>query len=64
MFKVREAFANSGAGAGGSSSKKDTKLKGNVQTSKSASTKLKGNTATSKAPTSRRVTNSRLAGNV
>ena len=64
MFKLREAFANTSGGRGGSSkAKRESKLAGNVNTSKSAKSKLAGNVNNSKFPTSRRKT-SKLAGNV
>jgi hypothetical protein len=70
MFKLREAFAVSGAGCkssggrgGSSKAKKTSKLAGNVNTSGPAKSKLAGNVSTSKFPTSRRRA-SKLAGNV
>lgn len=63
MFKLREAFANTSGGRGGSSRAiKGSKLAGNVNQSKPANSRLAGNTNISKVPSSRRRT-SRLAGN-
>jgi len=67
MFKLREAFAVSGAGckggSGGGRSSRGSKLAGNVNQSRPANSRLAGNVNTSRVPTSRRRT-SRLAGNV
>jgi len=72
MFKLREAFAVSGAnckggggGRGGSSrAKRNSRLAGNVNESRPANSRLAGNVnSTSRFPSSRRRT-SRLAGNV
>lgn len=68
MFKLREAFAVSGAackgGSGGSRSSRKGKLAGNVNESRPANSRLAGNVnSTSRFPTSRRRT-SKLAGNV
>lgn len=63
MFKLREAFAVSGAGCKGGSGGRGSKLAGNVNTSRPAKSKLAGNVSTSRVPTSRRKT-SKIAGNV
>lgn len=67
MFKLREAFAVSGAGckggSGGGRSSRGSKLAGNVNQSKPAKSKLAGNVKKTRVPTSRKRT-SKLAGNV